>query len=253
MATLPLALQLYTVRDELARDFAGTMRSVADIGYRAVELAGNGGLSAAELKALLSDIGLQAISTHISLDLLENDAEAAMTYAREVGCTYAVCPYLPAERRGDAAAYRALAQILTRAGAMARDHGLTFAYHNHNFEFEIVDGRYALDVLLEASDPALVGSEFDVYWAAYAGVDPADYIRKLGRRCPLVHLKDMADNADRSFAEVGEGTLDFDAIVSAAQEAGTQWYIVEQDRSYNRSPLEAARLSLDNLRAKGWA
>jgi sugar phosphate isomerase/epimerase len=253
MATLPLALQLYTVRDDQAADFEGTLRKVAGIGYRAVEMNGYGGMSAADLKALMSDIGLQPVSTHIALNLLENDAEAALTYARDLGCAYAVCPFLPRERRGDAASYRALGQVLSMAGRKARDLGLGFAYHNHDFEFERLDGQYALDILFGATDPDLVGSEFDVYWAQYAGVNPAEYIRKLGRRCTLVHLKDMAADADRSFAEVGEGTLDFGAIIAAAEDAGAQWYIVEQDRSYHRPALDAVRLSLENLRAKGWA
>jgi sugar phosphate isomerase/epimerase len=253
MAKLPVALQLYTVRDDEERDFAGTLRRVAEIGYTAVEFNSYGGMSAPDLKALVESLGLQPVSTHIGLDILERDPSSAMAYARDLGCSHVVCPFLPQDRRGDAAAYRALAGILTRAGARAREFGLTFAYHNHAFEFEQVDGRYALDVLFEAADPELVKSEFDVYWAQYGGVDPAAYIRKLGRRCALLHLKDMAPGPDRAFAEIGEGILDMDAIVAAGQEVGVAWYIVEQDRTFGRTPLEAIRLSLQNIRAKGWA
>jgi sugar phosphate isomerase/epimerase len=253
MATLPIALQLYTVREDLASDFRGTMRKVAEMGYKAIEFAGYGGMTAADLKSFVGELGLQPVATHISLDVLEQDPSAAMAYAAEVGCTHAGCPYLPENRRGDAAGYRALAGILSRAGAKAKEYGLSFFYHNHAFEFEKLDGRYALDILYEAADPQLVKAEFDVYWAQYGGVDPAAYIRKLGRRCTLLHMKDMAPGPDRHFAEIGEGILDIDAIVQAGQEVGAQWYIVEQDRAYDRTPLEAARLSLQNMKARGWA
>jgi len=254
MATLPVALQLYTVRDDLARDFKGTLRRVAETGYTAIEFAGYGGMSAPDLKAFLHDLGLQPVSTHIALDILEGDPSSAMAFAREVGCTHVGCPFLPQQRRGDAASYHALGEVLTKSGAMAREHGLSFFYHNHAFEFETqVDGKYGLDLLFENSDPDLVHSEFDVYWGQYAGIDPVAYIRKLGSRCTLLHIKDMAPGPDRAFAEIGEGILDMDAIVAAGKEVGVQWYIIEQDRTTNRTPLEAIRLSLENMKAKGWA
>jgi hypothetical protein len=117
---------------------------------------------------------------------------------------------------------------------------LVFAYHNHVFEFVQSDGAYLLDRLLDATDPALVALELDVYWAAYAGVDPAGYLRRRAGRVPLVHLKDLA--ADRSFAEVGDGTLDFAAIFATAEEGGVRWYIVEHDQPAMPA-LESARRS----------
>jgi sugar phosphate isomerase/epimerase len=209
-------------------------------------------MTAAELRSLLDSLGLRAVASHISLDDLDADPDAALTAARELGCEYAVCPAIPDERRGDAAAYRAAAAALTRAGAAARDHGLGFAYHNHAYEFERLDGRFIYDILMEAASVDLVAAEFDVYWAAYGGVDPVAYIRSLGSRCRLIHLKDMAIDADRTYAEVGEGVLDMAAIVAAGQEAGARWYIVEQDESIRRPSLEAAALSLANMRARGW-
>jgi sugar phosphate isomerase/epimerase len=205
------------------------------------------------MRDLLASLGLRAVASHISLDDLETDPAGALTAARELGCDYAVCPAIPDEWRGDVAAYRAAAEALTRAGAAAREHGLGFAYHNHAYEFERLDGRFIYDILMEAADPDLVAAEFDVYWAAYGGVDPVATIRSLGSRCQLIHMKDMADDADRTYAEVGEGVLDMEAIVAAGQEVGARWYIVEQDESLRRPSLEAAALSLANLRARGWA
>lgn len=135
---------------------------------------------------------------------------------------------------------------LNEMGRACRQHRLTFAYHNHDFEFAQSAGAYLLDRLLDATDPDLVGLELDVYWAAYAGVDPAGYLRRYAGRGPLVHLKDMA--TDRSFAEVGDGTLDVAAIVAAAEEGGARWYIVENDRPAIPA-LESARRSLQNLQA----
>lgn len=107
--------------------------------------------------------------------------------------------------------------------------------------------------MLDASEPDIVGVELEVYWVQYAGVDPVAYIRKLGRRCMLLHLKDMAAGEERSFAEVGEGVMDMDGIVAAGQEVGVQHFIVEQDKAYHRNPLEAIALGMENIKAKGWA
>ncbi|MGH2343702.1 MAG: sugar phosphate isomerase/epimerase family protein [Chloroflexota bacterium] len=253
MAKLPVALALYTVRDSMEADYLGTLRKVADMGYNAVELENPTHMSAAELKALLADLGLRAVASHIGFDELESDPSGVLATAKELGCDYAVCPAIPEERRGDAAAYRAAAGVLDRAGAAAREHGLVFAYHNHAYEFERLDGRAIYDILMEATSADLVAAEFDVYWARYGGVDPVASIRKLGSRCRLIHMKDMADDTDRSFAEVGEGILDMEAIVAVGREVGARWYIVEQDESTKRPSLEAAALSLNNMRSHGWA
>lgn len=256
MATLPIGVQLFSLRDDLTRDFEGTMRRVADIGYTAVELYSYDnywGRSAADLRKVLEGIGLQPVSCHLDPNLLQTDPETAIAFAHDVGCRFAGFPYLAPEQRGDASVYRALGQTLTRCGGIAQRYGMSFFYHNHDFEFAKLDGAYALDVLLAASDPDLVASELDVYWVQHAGLDPAEYIRKLGRRCQLVHLKDMAPDAEHSFAEIGEGIMDLDAVVAAGQDVGVQWYIVEQDCAYHRTPLEAIALSMQNMKRMGWA
>lgn len=250
MAPIPIALQLYTVRDETNRDFAGTLRRVAEIGYRAVEMVEGQGwddLSAADVRGLLDNAGLKAPSIHVRLDRLQSDLPGVIDECQLLGCTYLVLPWLSPEQR-DAAALDALAPHLDKMGRQCRDHGIFFAYHNHDFEFVPSNGSYLLDRLLAATDPELVQLELDVYWAAYAGVDPVAYLQRYAGRVPLVHLKDLA--ADRSFAEVGDGTLDIPAIRSAAAEAGAQWYVVEHDRPTLPS-LESAKRSLQNLRAMG--
>jgi sugar phosphate isomerase/epimerase len=243
---------MYTLRNETARDFIGTLREVAKIGYAGVEFAGTGGLSAAELKRLLADLNLRAAGSHTGLDVLEGDLNAALDFTQEIGSEFVVCPYLPEERRRSADDYRALAEVLNRAGAACKQRGLQLCYHNHAFEFERFDGQYGLDILYTASDPDLVKGEIDTYWIRKGGADPAAYIRQYSGRCPLIHLKDMAADEKQSFAEVGEGTLDWPAIFAAAESGGARWYIVEQDVC-QRPPLESITISLQNLRAMGKA
>jgi sugar phosphate isomerase/epimerase len=252
MAQIPIALQMYTLREETARDFVGTLRKVAEIGYAGVEFAGTGGLTAQELQRLLDDLGLRPAGSHTGLDELERNLNAALDFSQAIGNSVIVCPYLPENRRRSADAYRAVAELLNRVGGACREHGLQLCYHNHDFEFQQFDGQYGLDILLGATDRELVELELDTYWVKKAGEDPVAYIRKYAGRCPLIHLKDMAADEKGSFAEVGEGTMDWPAIFAAAEPAGARWYIVEQD-TCRRPPLESVAISLRNLRAMGKA
>ncbi|HEY0753462.1 MAG TPA: sugar phosphate isomerase/epimerase [Ktedonobacteraceae bacterium] len=241
-----LALQLYTVRDETARDFAGTLRRVAAQGYTAVEFAGYGDLSSQQMQELLAETGLQALSAHVALTRLEQNLAQEIEYAQAIGCSYIVMPWLAPEQR-TGAHLPALAEILNTMGSVAKASGLTLGYHNHDFEFAPVsatDPSFMLDYLLENTDPANLVLELDTYWAAYAGVDPVAYLQRWQSRVPLVHLKDMTP--ERTFTEVGAGTLPIAAIVAAAQAAGTQGYIVENDQPRIPS-LESARQSLQFL------
>lgn len=252
MATRPIALQLYTVRDDTARDFPGTLKQVAQLGYSGVELAGTGGYSAKELRAMLEDLGLKVAGSHVGIEALETDLTAALDYNEELGNRHVVCPYLGQDRRRSAEDWQAAARLFERVALACRDRGMTFAYHNHSFEFERFGDRTGMDILLETADPELVRIELDLYWVRHGGEDPAAYLRKLGRRVVLVHLKDMAADEQRSFAEVGEGVLDWPEIFRACEETDAQWYIVEQDVCA-RPPLESAAISLRNLKAMGLA
>lgn len=251
MAEIPVALQLYTVRDETARDFAGTVRRVAEMGYPAVEFAGYGGLTAEQMVALLSETGLRAASTHVGLDALESDLDQQLDYCSAINCTHLVLPWLVPEYR-TAEAFRAMAPKLNEIGRRCADRGISFAYHNHDFEFAANgdEGKTLLDTLRDGTDAALVGFEVDVYWAAFAGIDPVELLGRYAGRVRLVHMKDLG--ADRGFAEVGDGTLDMRGICAAAETAGARWLIVENDAPRMPS-LESARRSLENLRGMGLA
>lgn len=246
---IPVALQMYTVRDRTAEDFAGTMHAVADIGYDAVELAGDGGLSAPAMKKLLHDCKLRCVGSHVMLDRLEGDLNGVVAYNLEIGNPNVVIPWLPVELRPDCAAWRALGARMNRLGRELAEHGLALCYHNHAFEFEVAeDGKFGLDWLYDQSDPALVKAEIDTYWVKAGGQDPAVYVRRYGDRAPLIHLKDMTPGEAPTFAEVGTGVMDFPAIFDAAAGGAVEAWIVEQDVC-QRPSLESAKISHDNLRA----
>ncbi len=250
MANIPVALQLYTVREEAARDFVGTLEQVAGIGYVGVELAGYGPLAPDELRAKLDALGMVVAGSHIALARLENELPAVITECRVLGCPSVVCPILPNERRTEDG-FRGLATALNRIGATVRADGLAFCYHNHAFEFEtMVEGITAYDWLAAHTDPALVQLELDAFWAQKAGHDPAALLAKYAGRVSLVHLKDMTADAEATFAPVGTGSVNFAPIFAAAERGGVHWYIVEQDKAEG-SAIAAARISWDNLRAMG--
>jgi sugar phosphate isomerase/epimerase len=242
-----LALQLYTVRDETARDFAGTLRRVSALGYTAVEFAGYGGLSLPRMQELLAETGLQALSSHLSLESLEQRFEQEAEYALAIGCPYIIVPWLPPHQR-TTEAFTALTETLNRLGSQAQARGLTLGYHNHDFEFAPMSGEnptLVLDYLFEQTDPASVSFELDTYWAAFAGVDPVHYLQRHSGRIALIHLKDMTPEC--AFTEVGAGTLPIAEIVAAARTSGTQGSIVENDQPRIPS-LESAGRSLQFLR-----
>jgi len=250
MASVPVALQLYTVREETARDFVGTLEQVAGIGYVGVELAGYGPLSPEELRAKLAALGMVVAGSHIALARLENELPAVIAECRILGCPTVVCPILPQERRTEVG-FRDLAVALNRIGALVQAEGLAFCYHNHAFEFETtIDGLTTYDWLAVHTDPALVHLELDAFWAQKAGHDPAALLAQYVGRVPLVHLKDMTADAAQTFAPVGAGSVDFAPIFAAAERGGVHWYIVEQDKAEG-SAITAARTSWENLRAMG--
>jgi sugar phosphate isomerase/epimerase len=245
MTTDAIALQLYTVRDLVSQDFIGALHQVADAGYRAVELAGTAGMAPADLRAALDTVGLRAVSAHVRLDDLRRPAQDLLAQLQPLGCSYAALAWLPAEERGSVEGTKRLAELLNEWSRTFQTRGIRFGYHNHDFEFAPLGSTTMFELLTAETDPDLVFFELDVYWATYAGLDPAELIRRYAGRLPLLHMKDMRAG-DRSFAPVGTGVLKWHAIVEAARAAGTEWFVVEQDTS-NR-PLEDVRTSLHNLR-----
>lgn len=248
---MPLAVQLYTLRNLTAKDFAQTVRQVAELGYNAVELAGFGNLrSVDQVKAALDDAGLKVAGSHVAIDRFESDLNAVLDENERLGNRIVCVPGVPEHRRKTADDWKALGEQFTKFADRCAARGFEFAYHNHHYEFKRFDGRYGLDILLENSGPR-VKSELDTYWVRHGGEDPVAYMKKIAPRLLLLHLKDMAAGPDRKDAPVGTGLLDFAAILAAGKQAGVKEYIVEQDDCHGQDPIEALRTSIQNLRKLG--
>lgn len=246
---LPVALQLYTVRDETGKDFAGTLRKVAEIGYKGVEFAGFGNIPAGEMKAMLDELGLVPVGSHTGADLLTEKLDEVIEYNLTIGNKYIVCPWYKLQSKEDIVNAQ---KLFNDIGKKIRAAGFEFLYHNHDFEFRQYDGKYGMDILFEGIEDGVMEAEFDTGWIMYAGVDPAVYIKKYSGRCPLVHIKDFASTEKPDITEVGNGLLDVKAVAAAAEEIGSKWLIVEQDHCKGSS-LESIRISMENLRKMGLA
>lgn len=242
---LPFAIQLYTVRDAFAKDRADTFRQIKEAGYDHVELFNVGPEDASSCRSMLDEAEVQAVSAHIPYELVVGEPSDVIEAAQCLGTNYVVVPWLDL---ATAEEWRDAARKMDAAGQKFRDAGLRLGYHNHDHEFQGFDGKTAFDIVFDTSNPENLFCQLDVFWAAHAGADPVDLIRKLGARCPLVHLKDRSPGGACMFAEVGSGTTDWPPIFAACADAGVAWYIVEQDES-ERDPMESAAMSAAFLRS----
>lgn len=252
MANLKLSAQLYTARDLAQKDFPALLKAVRAIGFTGVELAGYGNLtSAAEVKKALDAAGLKASGSHVGLDALRKSVAAVVADQKTLGNTEVIVPYLAEDQRKTAADWLTVADALNAFGHQLAKDGLRLSYHNHAFEFDLFDGQTGMNLLLQHTDPAVVGFEVDVYWVAHAKHDPVGFLESLGSRLRLVHLKDRA--ADGKFAAVGTGTIDFAKICRTASDAGVPWGVVEQDDCYGQDPLAVLKTGYENLKKLGYA
>ncbi|WP_227009080.1 sugar phosphate isomerase/epimerase family protein [Christiangramia fulva] len=254
-------LALYTVRDAMADNPKETLKKVADMGYKYIEAAGyeNGkfyGMEPKEFKKYLDELGLIPLSTHQGSVTLEN-ADKMMQDVKDAGFEYFVLPVPPMgyftydqekQSMGMKDDVKTLTNIFNTLGKKAEAKGLKLLYHNHNFEFkENENGIKAYDYFLKNTDPKYVNFQMDLYWITKAGEDPVAYFKKYPGRFKLWHVKDMDDQG--RFAPVGTGTIDFKRIFNNKDLAGMQHYLVEQDKTFNHTPLEAAKISHENLKA----
>jgi len=233
-AESPIAVQMYTLRSMASLE--EQVKAVHAAGITRIETVSTQGVSAETLNALLKQYSIRPVSMHVSLDALRSDFDGLIAFNKEIGNRVLVVPY--AAHPTDADGWRALGKDLGTAAEQVAEAGLVLAYHNHDFEFAEFDGQTGFDLLFEAASPALK-AEIDVAWAARAGHDPAELIRKYSGRVVAIHAKDNAAEGEAvdemGFASVGSGVLDWPAILSAAAEAGVQWYIIEHDQ-----PLDPA-------------
>ncbi|NMB46858.1 MAG: sugar phosphate isomerase/epimerase [Firmicutes bacterium] len=252
MSNSVIAATLYTVREftQTPAELSKTLHKVKSIGYDAVQLSALGPIDPNELKKMLDDEGLTVAATHTPYNRLRDETQKVIEEHQLLGCKYVAIGSIPSEYRNEEGYYR-FAKEASQVAAKLREGGLVFGYHNHSFELEKFGGRTALEILYSESDPELFTSEIDTYWIQAGGGDPALWIRNLKGRAPIVHFKDMAVRGwEPIFAEVGEGNLNWPAILDACKEAGVEWYIVEQDVC-QRDPFESLAISLKNLKAMG--
>ena len=219
-----LGLQLYSVRDEAKKDMPGVLEVVAQLGYQGVEFAGFFERDPAQLRQILASLGLVAIGTHTPYQDIEGDIGRVIEDHHALGAAYCTVPYYKTE---SVAAWHEFAEKLNGFAQRFNDAGIWLSYHNHQFEFEPVEGSTPFAILREVCDPALLGLELDVAWAQKGGHDPADLIASLGAQCPLIHLKDLSPEGDD--ADIGTGLVDMGAVLKAADGAGVVWGIVERD------------------------
>lgn len=250
-----LAAQLYTIRDfvQTAKDLAVSLKKVREIGYTAVQISGVGPIEDGEVKAIVDDQGLTICNTHLrNPGWLWDSPELVISQHKLWSCKHVALGSIPERFRNDGeAGYKRFAAEGTKIGETLAKAGLTFSYHNHSFEFVRFGKRTGLDVIYEESDPRYLQAEIDTYWVQHGGGDPAAWVRRMKNRMPVIHLKDMVIvEREQAMAEIGEGNLNWPAILQACREAGVEWYAVEQDFC-RRDPFESLALSYRNLKVMG--
>ncbi|MEH7254011.1 sugar phosphate isomerase/epimerase [Neobacillus niacini] len=248
MTNIPIAVQMYTLREDSEKDFAGTLKRIAELGYDGVEFAGYGGLTTKEVKVLLDELGLRAAASHVPLEELENNLYQVIEDQKILESNYVVCPYLLPDRRS-IDDYKALIPFLDKAGELCRREGITLCYHNHDFELErLSNGRTNLEAIFDKTNANNLKAELDVYWLTKAGENPVEWMNRYKNRTPLIHLKDMTTDDEQFFAELGTGGVDIEAVLKIGEETGVHWWIVEQDFS-RRTPFESIEISMNYLKS----
>jgi sugar phosphate isomerase/epimerase len=261
-----VGVQLYTVRDEMKKDFAGTIAKVAAIGYKEVEFAGYFDHKPAEVRAIVDKNGLSAPSCHVSYDTVENHLPETIEAAHTIGHTFIVCPWVEEKLRKSPDGWKQVAATFNKVGEVTSKAGIQFAYHNHTFEFAPdanLGGKFPYDFLLENTDPKLVKMEMDLCWISVTGQDPVAYFGKYPGRFPLVHVKDVkqipkvtpgksdeflnSDFEKSVMTAVGSGVIDWKRIFAHADEAGIQHFFVEHDAP--QDPFESITASYKYLAA----
>jgi sugar phosphate isomerase/epimerase len=245
--TTPIALQLYTIRDLLAQDYEGSLRNVADMGYMGVETANMFGGSPASAARLFRELGLTVTSAHSALPLGDQKQEVIDTLGA-LHCKRLIVAWQPPEMYKSLDGIKSICDSLNEGAEVARANGLQLGYHNHWFEYELLDNRLPIDVMLEHLDPD-VFLEVDVYWVQTAGQNPVEVVRRHGSRAPLLHVKDGPCQIEAPMTALGEGVVDIPGVVAAGAGA-TDWLVVELDRCAT-DMMEAVRKSYQYLIGKG--
>jgi sugar phosphate isomerase/epimerase len=249
----PIGAQLYTVRDQAERDLPSVLEQIHKIGYQEVEPYWNVYThAAAELKKMIDDHGLRAPSGHFNYEKLD---DSSIEYAKTLGLAFLICPMLPNDMWTSLDGFKRAADFYNAFGQKVRKAGMKFAHHNHDYEFRPFGGTTGFETLMKLTDPDLVCLEMDCYWVTQAGQDPLHLLKQYANRIKMLHLKDRKpgfppsfdmDASSSHFTEVGAGSIDWKAIIPAAEANGVRHFFVERD-SGDLPPFESLRVSFDNL------
>lgn len=256
-----VGLQLYTVREDMNKDALGTLRQIKSIGYSHVESAGYNkrqfyGQSKENFKMILEDLGLKMYSGHTATGIgagkdsynMSNNWEAVCEDAAFMGQKYIVCGWFSPDERKTIDDYKRFAQLFNKCGEKAKEYGLQFCHHNHDFEFLPLGGLVPYDILLNETDKNLVKFELDHYWTQKANVDSIQLMNKHKGRFPLWHIKDMDNTPSKSFTEVGSGIINYSSIFTSKAKKYMDLYFIEQDSNHKGSPLQSIEVSFKNLK-----
>jgi sugar phosphate isomerase/epimerase len=245
-------LQLYTLRDDLPKDPKGVLKQVAGFGYKQLEgFEGATGLwwgmTAVDFKKYIDDLGVTMISSHCDT---KKDFEKKAAEAAQVGLKYLISPHVGKQKILDD--YKKIAADFNAKAEICKKNGIRFAYHNHDYSFTKQDGQYPQDIFMTNTDPALMDYEMDMYWVVTAGEDPEAWLKKYSNRFRLCHVKDRsktakAEDHDAS-VDLGTGGIDYPKVLKTASENGMQYYIVEQERYENSTPLKSAEVDAAYLK-----
>jgi sugar phosphate isomerase/epimerase len=233
MKTHQIAAQLYTVRDfaKTPADIARTLQKIRAIGYQAVQISGLGPIAEKELVALLKGEGLTCCATHEDGNLILNEPQRVVDRLRALGCTITAYAWPAGIKFDTLPDVKSFARRLDAAGKVLHDAGQVLCYHNHHIEFRRLAGKPILEILFEETDPRYLQGEPDTYWVQHGGGDPVGWCERLNGRLPILHMKDYTVTTanQATFAEIGNGNLNWKRIIAAAEAAGCHWFCIEQD------------------------
>lgn len=268
-SSLPLGLQLYSVREQIAKDYEGTLQQVAAAGYKEVEAAGYFGHSASQVKQAMDKAGLRCVSAHYPLSQLQPGLDEVLAFTKELGVEFIICssPSMSPARAAKSSAdfknvaaninledWKWNAEQFNHIGEKVKAAGMQFGYHNHTMEFREEKGVVPFEELLRLTDPKNVTIEMDCGWVAVAGRDPVDYLKRYPTRISLLHVKDFKLNGPATVlnpppsTELGRGTIDYHKIFAAAKNANIRHYFVEQEE-FDMPPFEALKIDADYMRS----
>lgn len=269
MKKWPIALQLFSVRDDMQKDLEGTLKKLKEMGYDGVELAGTYGMSVAQIKEILDRVGLEMVSAHVMMDEFEADETLLDAYAA-AGIKNIAIPGMDMPKTQEQ--MDAVVERIRGHAEKVKAKGITYMYHNHDWEFKRINGKYIHESIFEGVSADLLQTELDLCWVREGGEDPIEYLHKYAGRTPVVHLKDFTghmgamvyemvdgkevcvspteEGGDFDYRPVGYGKQDIPALVEASEKAGAQWLIVEQDEpSMGKTRMECAEMSIRYLKS----